>query len=173
MKKPDAVAALAALAQDSRLDIFRLLVQAGPEGLPAGGEDGVRQREQFTALVLACRERLERLYASDLPEAQKHRAKQAEFERLRRDYRQLRDSQWQGVGRYDGWIESPLNNAKLLPFGLYDRWVPAFVELYRRSAGWTDFHGRVAALAARPPVERQAALAELMAENSPVAASVE
>src|ERR1700674_4598142 len=36
MKKPDAVAALAALAQDSRLDVYRLLVQAGPEGLPAG-----------------------------------------------------------------------------------------------------------------------------------------
>ena len=36
MKKPDAVAALAALAQDNRLDVFRLLVQAGPEGLPAG-----------------------------------------------------------------------------------------------------------------------------------------
>ncbi len=32
----DAVAALAALAQDSRLDVFRLLVQAGPEGMPAG-----------------------------------------------------------------------------------------------------------------------------------------
>jgi ArsR family transcriptional regulator len=36
MEKADAVAALAALAQDSRLDIFRLLVQAGPDGLPAG-----------------------------------------------------------------------------------------------------------------------------------------
>src|ERR1700683_3794167 len=36
MEKTDAVAALAALAQDSRLDVFRLLVQAGPEGLPAG-----------------------------------------------------------------------------------------------------------------------------------------
>lgn len=36
MEKKSAVAALAALAQDSRLDIFRLLVQAGPEGLPAG-----------------------------------------------------------------------------------------------------------------------------------------
>src|SRR5215472_4198532 len=36
MKKPDAIAALAALAQDSRLDVFRLLVQAGPGGLPAG-----------------------------------------------------------------------------------------------------------------------------------------
>src|ERR1700694_1436093 len=36
MKKHDAVAALAALAQDSRLDVFRLLVQAGPDGLAAG-----------------------------------------------------------------------------------------------------------------------------------------
>jgi ArsR family transcriptional regulator, arsenate/arsenite/antimonite-responsive transcriptional repressor len=36
MKKIDAVAALAALAQDNRLDVFRLLVQAGPEGMPAG-----------------------------------------------------------------------------------------------------------------------------------------
>src|SRR5436309_14852625 len=36
MEKPDAVAALAALAQDNRLDIFRLLVQAGPEGMSAG-----------------------------------------------------------------------------------------------------------------------------------------
>ena len=36
MKNTDAVAALAALAQDNRLDVFRLLVQAGPEGMPAG-----------------------------------------------------------------------------------------------------------------------------------------
>ncbi len=32
----DAVSALAALAQANRLDAFRLLVQAGPDGLPAG-----------------------------------------------------------------------------------------------------------------------------------------
>ena len=36
MEKSDAVAALAALAQDNRLDVFRLLVQAGPEGMAAG-----------------------------------------------------------------------------------------------------------------------------------------
>jgi ArsR family transcriptional regulator, arsenate/arsenite/antimonite-responsive transcriptional repressor len=36
MKKQDALAALAALAQDNRLDVFRLLVQAGPEGIAAG-----------------------------------------------------------------------------------------------------------------------------------------
>ena len=36
MKKPDALAALAGLAQDNRLDIFRLLVEAGRDGMPAG-----------------------------------------------------------------------------------------------------------------------------------------
>ena len=36
MKPAQAVKALAALAQDTRLAVFRLLVQAGPEGLAAG-----------------------------------------------------------------------------------------------------------------------------------------
>jgi ArsR family transcriptional regulator, arsenate/arsenite/antimonite-responsive transcriptional repressor len=36
MEELDAVAALAALAQDNRLQIFRLLVQAGPDGMAAG-----------------------------------------------------------------------------------------------------------------------------------------
>ena len=36
MEKSNAIAALAALAQDNRLDVFRLLVQAGPGGMPAG-----------------------------------------------------------------------------------------------------------------------------------------
>ena len=36
MEKIAAIAALAALAQESRLDIFRLLVQAGTDGMPAG-----------------------------------------------------------------------------------------------------------------------------------------
>jgi DNA-binding transcriptional ArsR family regulator len=36
MEKTDVVTALAALAQDNRLDVFRLLVQAGPGGMAAG-----------------------------------------------------------------------------------------------------------------------------------------
>jgi DNA-binding transcriptional ArsR family regulator len=36
MEKIDAISALAALAQESRLDIFRVLVQAGIDGVPAG-----------------------------------------------------------------------------------------------------------------------------------------
>jgi ArsR family transcriptional regulator len=40
MEKSGAVAALAALAQDNRLDVYRLLVQAGPVGMPAGSIAG-------------------------------------------------------------------------------------------------------------------------------------
>lgn len=36
MNTTTAVQSLAALAKDSRLEVFRLLVQAGPDGLPAG-----------------------------------------------------------------------------------------------------------------------------------------
>jgi DNA-binding transcriptional ArsR family regulator len=36
MEKISAVAALAALAQENRLAVFRLLVAAGPDGMPAG-----------------------------------------------------------------------------------------------------------------------------------------
>jgi len=36
MEKSDAIVALAALAQGSRLDVFRLLVQAGTGGMAAG-----------------------------------------------------------------------------------------------------------------------------------------
>ncbi|MCG8354614.1 MAG: metalloregulator ArsR/SmtB family transcription factor [Kiloniellales bacterium] len=36
MEDPDAIAALAALAQENRLKVFRLLVKRGPAGLAAG-----------------------------------------------------------------------------------------------------------------------------------------
>ena len=42
MEHKNAVGALAALAQDTRLDIFRLLVEVGPEGLTPAGQIGKR-----------------------------------------------------------------------------------------------------------------------------------
>jgi len=36
VEKKAAIAALAALSQETRLDLFRLLVSVGPAGLPAG-----------------------------------------------------------------------------------------------------------------------------------------
>ncbi|MBU3058623.1 aminopeptidase [Pseudomonas indica] len=133
-------------------------------GLPPADPAALRQREQFTALVLATREALQRLYASDLPDAEKRQRKAATFERLRQDYRHLRDSQWHGDRRYDTWIESPLNNAKLLPFGLYDRWVSAFAALFEREGkDWQRFYGAVERLGRLSAEERQRRLQQLEA----------
>ena len=49
MKRSTVVAALGALAQETRLDIFRLLVQRGPEGSPAG-EIGERLKQPSPTL---------------------------------------------------------------------------------------------------------------------------
>ena len=48
MKKSIVIGALGALAQETRLDIFRLLVQKGPQGLPAG-EIGSRRRSRIVS----------------------------------------------------------------------------------------------------------------------------
>jgi predicted aminopeptidase len=134
------------------------------QGLPPSDIQSERQREQFAALVLASRARLQQLYASDLPTAQMRSGKQAEFARLRAEYRALREREWGGLGRYDDWINAPMNNAKLLPFGLYDQWVPAFAALFEQAGrDWPRFYQQVEALGRLPAAERQQALAGLSA----------
>jgi predicted aminopeptidase len=131
-------------------------------GLPPTSGANARQRDQFIQLILDTRTRLERLYASPLSIEQMRQRKAAEFEQLRRDYRQMRDSQWTGAKRYDAWINAPMNNARLLPFGLYDQWVPAFAQLFRQSGGdWVVFYGEVEKLGGLPVEQRKSALKAL------------
>src|SRR3990167_8312770 len=134
------------------------------QGLPPNDPQGEQQREQFIALVLASRTRLQQLYASDLPPAQMRTGKQAEIARLRAEYHALSKREWGGNGRYDDWINAPINNAKLLPFGLYDQWVPAFAALFEQvERDWPRFYQRVAALGELPERERHQALMDLSA----------
>ncbi|MDN3222337.1 aminopeptidase [Pseudomonas nunensis] len=127
----------------------------------------LQQRDQLTQLVLDTRTRLERLYVQPLPIKQMRQRKAEAFERLRSDYRAMRDSQWYGDKRYDAWINAPMNNAKLLPFGLYDQWVPAFAALFKQVGGdWVRFYAEVEKLGGLPVVERKAALKELAVSES-------
>ena len=128
-------------------------------GLPPVDVDLARQRDQFTQLVLDTRGRLKTLYTRPLAADAMRAAKRAEFERLRHDYRVLRDNQWGGVGRFDAWVNGPMNNAKLLPFGLYDQWVPAFEVIFKQVGGnWTMFYQQVERLGGLPRSERKKAL---------------
>jgi len=127
-------------------------------------ESGIKaqQRDQFIQLILDTRTRLEKLYTLSLAPEQMRQRKAEVFEQLRVEYRQTRDRQWAGNKRYDAWINAPMNNARLLPFGLYDQWVPAFAALFRQAGGdWVKFYMRVEKLGALPVDERKAALKSL------------
>jgi predicted aminopeptidase len=116
-------------------------------GLPPANEVAREQYAEFSKLVLSTRERLATLYRSGLSEPEMRAAKQAEFMRMRQAYRQLREGAWKGDGRYDRWMAQPLNNASLVPFGLYDQWVPAFAALFKQVEGdWLRFHAQVEAM---------------------------
>lgn len=131
-------------------------------GLPPGDSIATQRGDAFTQLVLDARARLEKVYASGLPPEQMRAAKQAEIERLRTDYRSLRDTQWQGYKGYDVWMDAPINNARLLPFGLYHKWVPAFAALYAQQGGdWVKFFAAAKALSKLDTAARTAALEQL------------
>ncbi|MGY1922627.1 aminopeptidase [Pseudomonas tolaasii] len=131
-------------------------------GLPPMSDAALQQRDQFIRLILDTRKRLETLYAQPLAADVMRQAKAAEFERLRSEYRQMRDRQWGGDKRYDVWINQPMNNARLLPFGLYDRWVPAFAALFRQVDGdWVKFFAAVEKMGGLPVEQRKAALRQL------------
>ncbi|RMU47564.1 hypothetical protein ALP29_200951 [Pseudomonas syringae pv. avii] len=75
----------------------------------------------------------------------------------------MRDEQRAGDKRFDGWVNGPMNKAKLLPFGLYDQWVPAFAALFRQVNGdWLAFYQAVEKLGGLPVEPRKAALRRLM-----------
>lgn len=132
-------------------------------GLPVEAVSRSQQRDDFIRLVLGVRERLTALYQQPLSADLMRQRKAAEFDRLRRDYRALRDQRWGGEKRYDGWVDAPLNNAKLLPFGLYDQWVPAFAALFKNVNGdWLAFYAEVERLGALPLSERREALKVFM-----------
>ncbi|ROM82292.1 aminopeptidase [Pseudomonas brassicacearum] len=136
-------------------------------GLAPDNGKRMQQRDQFTQLVLDTRQRLETLYAQPLPAEQMRQRKAQAFERLRSDYEHLRDSQWAGDKRYDAWVYAPMNNARLLPFGLYDQWVPAFAALYRQQDGdWEAFYSAVEKLGRLPIEARKAALKALAAPKT-------
>jgi len=125
-----------------------------------------QRRHQFVDLVLATRSRLAQVYASPLSDEDKRSAKLRQFVQLRQDYEQLRDGTWTGYRGFDRWFDHyEANNARLLPFALYDEHKPAFATLFRQHGGdWDRFYAAAAALARLPEAQRQRQLAELRSQ---------
>lgn len=138
---------------------------AAPSMLDAYGRERAR-REEFLALVLAARGRLEALFDSDEDDAVKAREKAAIYAGLRADYGKLKDS-WDGYGGYDRWFGSELNNARLALLATYNVYVPAFERLIAEQGGDMEkFHRAVETLSKLPKEERDTELERLAAEAS-------
>jgi len=137
-------------------------------GLPPPDPSGRLMSEDFTRQVLALRESLRALYDSGVDEAAMEQGKQQRIAAFREDYARWRDHCWPGDHRYDGWMAQPINNARLLPFGLYDQWQGAFAVMFHQAkASWPLFYQRVRELAGQPAAARGQALRRLA--GTPVA----
>lgn len=132
-------------------------------GLP--GPDGRARllHDDFTRLVLDLRERLRKLYASGVDETAMAAGKQREIAAFRARYRQWQQREQPATGRFAAWVAQPINNARLLPFGLYDQWTPAFAVLFQQAGRhWPRFYTSVRALARQPQEQRTHALQLLL-----------
>jgi predicted aminopeptidase len=133
-------------------------------GLPPADEAAARRQQRFAMLVAETRERLRALYASSLPPEAMRARKRDEFERLRAAYRSRLDAPRAGSNERDAWFGGELNNAALVPFGLYWRWRESFATLFRAQQNdWTAFFAAARSLARRDPASRHAELERLAA----------
>ncbi|MDP3760777.1 MAG: aminopeptidase [Ramlibacter sp.] len=139
-----------------------LAAQAGDAARTEYAEFNAR-RNEFRALALATRKRLEGIYESTQG-AERDRLKQAALRDFRAAYLKLRES-WGGdparFRGFDQWVERA-NNASFGAQAAYDELVPGFEALFlRERQDWQRFYDAVKRLADLPKEERHRLLKEM------------
>ena len=126
------------------------------------------RRHDFHVLVRAWRARLDAMYRSDLPDAEKRVRKARMYAGMRADYAALKRDRWHGYAGYDKWF-AEANNAAMGAQAAYDDEVGAFIQLFRAEGGdFTRFYAEVRRLAALPRAARDAAMAPYRAAAAAV-----
>jgi predicted aminopeptidase len=135
--------------------------------------------QQFVHLIMATRERLEKVYGDRVeangaitaaktsparPEELRIQ-KQNVFNELRREYAEMK-AQWGGYSGYDDWFAYDLNNAKLNTVANYYDYLPGFQRLLQANgADLEKFYGAAERLSKEPIQQRHLKLRELAGEN--------
>lgn len=114
-----------------------------------------KRRAEFLALLSRTRDELSRVYDGSGTPEQRSAAKAAAIEKLRINYRQMRDGRWRGYRGYDPWFDAPINNAKLAATFVYDDRVTAFLRLFDLCSGdYPRFYALVRRLGALDKAQR-------------------
>ena len=130
------------------------------------------RRDDFHVLVRAWRAKLDAMYRSDLPDAEKRVRKAEMYAGMRTDYEALKRDKWAGYTGYDHWF-AKANNAAMGTQGAYDDEVGAFERLFAAEGSDFDrFYAEVRRMAALPRPERDAAMApyRMAPQRAPVVA---
>jgi predicted aminopeptidase len=132
-----------------------------------GGRNRIAD-DEFARLILDLRDRLRTIYVSKIEPPAMEAAKQNEIAEFRHRYAEWRDRRFPDDHRYDAFVAKPINNATLLPFGLYDGWMPAFAALFAQAGrDWPEFYARVRTLAHASKAAREDRLKALAASQNP------
>ncbi len=126
------------------------------------------RKQEFLTLLLGCRNALDKVYKSKLPEAQKRAEKARLFQKLKDDYQVLKAG-WGGFAGYDRFFAEPLSNAHLASIATYNDFIPAFRALLAREKTLPRFYAAARKLADLDKKERHKRL-KLLAESSAVVA---
>jgi predicted aminopeptidase len=123
-------------------------------------------RATFSDLTRETRARLVAIYASNLPDEEKRRAKSAAFAAMKEGYERAKAGE-PGLAGYDRWFagygNAGPNNAGLSSISLYSVNVPAFRALLAQDGGdLSRFYARVKVLATKSKPERDSVLAHAL-----------
>jgi predicted aminopeptidase len=152
--------------------VRRWVVQHNDPGAFERYRRHLARRDDFVALVLDYRKRLDALYASNADAAAKRERKRALFDALRADYAK-RKERWGGDNGYDAWFAKDLNNAKLAAVGTYYKYVEPLQRLLAEHDGnLPAFYAAAKDLAELPQEERAARLNALRTPTAPAATIV-
>lgn len=134
--------------------VSRWLEAQGDDALRTGYLAFQQRREDFLNLLNAYRQRLDDLYQSERPEADKRREKSVLLASMQSDYAVLKDS-WGGYAGYDRWFGEPVSNAHFALISTYHDLVPAFRAMLQEKQSLPAFYQAVRTLARSDKAQRR------------------
>ena len=139
----------------AEIGIQRWLTRQGDPASQKKFELNQAREDEFVAMVLNYRNKLNDVYSSTMPDSEKRSKKSAIFTEMINEYQQLR-LRWGNYGAYDAWFATGLDNAKLMAVATYRRYLPGFKKLLLAVAGDLEsFYQLVEQLGACTPDQRR------------------
>jgi predicted aminopeptidase len=149
--------AFATTVEDAGLE--RWLAHRGEPARMQAFRAAQQHERALVSLLAATRVRLQQLYASPLPHADKVEKKAEAFTRLADELRALERREGASIPLYEEWIAEGLNNARLASVATYFDCMPGFTRLlHEQGDDLPRFYAAARELSELPHTERHARL---------------